>query len=95
LFEELYLHQGLERSVDALMTFFVDDVGLRLEELVDRPFFTTINGFAYQRADIHIRPAVLPRLLRVEIIILRKLFRQAGVYWREQALPNYLATVNR
>ncbi|MGH8903412.1 MAG: PEP/pyruvate-binding domain-containing protein, partial [Egibacteraceae bacterium] len=94
LFEELYLREGLERPIDTLTRFLVGDSNFRLEDVVDRPFFATVNGFAYQRADYRLRLAMAPTLLRAWVRELRILFREADAYWRE-ALPSYLATVER
>ena len=48
LFDELYLREGLELSIDGMMEFFRMTY-LRVEDFVDRPLFTTVNG--YRRFD--------------------------------------------
>jgi pyruvate,water dikinase len=94
LFDELYLREGLELSIDALMAYF-GITYLRLEDFADRPFFTTINGYAYSRANYRLRWGAIPKLLRLMVDEFRMLFREAPGYWREQALPSYLATIER
>ncbi|MGH8896557.1 MAG: PEP/pyruvate-binding domain-containing protein [Egibacteraceae bacterium] len=95
LFEELYVREGLERPIDGLLEFMLGDISLRFEDMMDRPLFTTVNGFAYQRADYHLRPTLLPTLLRATVAEMRTLFSKGDAYWRDQALPRYLATVDR
>jgi rifampicin phosphotransferase len=94
LFDELYVREGLELSIDAVMALFRMKY-VRLEDFTERPFFTTINGYAYSRANIKVSWKTLPVLLGAWVSGLRMLFREGPVYWREQALPSYLATIER
>jgi rifampicin phosphotransferase len=94
LFDELYVREGLELSIDAVMALFRMKY-FRLEDFTERPFFTTINGYAYSRANIKVNWKTLPVLLGAWVSGLRMLFREGPVYWREQALPSYLATIER
>ncbi len=94
LFDELYLREGLELSIDAFMAFFRITY-LRLEDVADRPFFTTVNGYAYSRANYKLRWGTVPIFLRAMVDEFRILFREAPVYWREQALPAYLAKIEQ
>lgn len=94
LFDELYVRQGLERSLDAVMTFFRTP-WFRLEEVVDRPFFTTINGYAYQRGNFKLHWKSVPLIFRATVAIWRVMFAEAVTYWRERALTDYLATIDR
>jgi phosphohistidine swiveling domain-containing protein len=94
LFDELYVREGLELSIDAVMALFRMKY-FRLEDFTERPFFTTINGYAYSRANIKVSWKTLPVLLGAWVSGLRMLFREGPVYWREQALPSYLATIER
>src|SRR5919108_194559 len=95
LFDELYLRKGLELSIDAVMAFF--GMGnLSLEDFADRPFFTSINGYAYSRANYKFNWRMVPMTLRVTVNEFRIMFgSEMLVYWREQALPSYLSTVER
>jgi pyruvate,water dikinase len=96
LFDELYLREGLEFSIDAMMAFF-GMTYFRVEDFVDRPLFTTVNGYAYLRANY--KPFgwnTIPMLLRVTVDEFWVMFRgEMLAYWREQALPAYLTTVER
>ncbi len=94
LFDELYVRQGLERSLDAVMPFFRIP-WFRIEEIADRPFFTTINGYAYQRANFKLRWKTVPLVVRATVAGWRVMFTAAVAYWRDQALPAYLAVIDR
>ena len=96
LFDELYLREGLELSIDAMMEFFRMTY-FRVEDFVDRPLFTTINGYAYTRANYKpLRWSAIPMFLRVTLDEFRLLFRgEMLAYWSEQALPDYLTVVER
>jgi phosphohistidine swiveling domain-containing protein len=96
LFDELYLREGLELSIDAMMEFFRMTY-FRVEDFVDRPLFTTINGYAYTRANY--KPfgwSAVPMFLRVTVDEFRMMFgKEMLAYWREEALPAYLTKVER
>ena len=94
LFDELYVREGLELSIDAMMGLF-RLTSFRLEDVTDRPFFATVNGYAYSRADYKLSWRTAPALLRVTLEEFRILFREAPAYWREHALPAYLDTIER
>src|ERR687893_1102705 len=96
LFDELYLREGLELSIDAMMEFFRMTY-FRFEDFVDRPLFATINGYAYTRANYKpLRWSAIPMFLRVTVDEFRIMFgNDTLVYWREEALPAYLTTVER
>jgi rifampicin phosphotransferase len=94
LFDELYLREGLELSIDAMMEF-LRMTYFRVEDFVDRPVFTTINGYAYTRANY--KPfgwSAVPMFLRVTVDEFRMMFgKEMLAYWREEALPAYLTKV--
>jgi len=94
LFEQLYLREGLERSYDAIIERFAS-TGFRAEDVVDRPFFATVNGYAYSRADLRLPLRVVPVLLRAIVTGVRMMLREAEADWRDEALPAYLAIVER
>ena len=95
LFDELYVREGLELTIDTLMEFF-GWTSLTLEDFADRPFFTTINGYAYSRADYRLKWSKVPTILRAIIDQFRILFGdEMSAYWGERALPSYLAKVER
>jgi phosphohistidine swiveling domain-containing protein len=95
LFDELYLRQGLELSIDAVIAF-LGMTYLSLEDFADRPFFATINGYAYSRANYKFGWRLLPLTVRATVDELRAIFGdKTAAYWREQALPSYLAAIAR
>ena len=103
LFEELYLQEGLERSMDTVMHTLrlaqgIDRLtGKPVAELmnafVHRPFFATVNGYAYQRADIRLTGQAMLALVAATGRAIPTLFREAIPNWRDRELPRYLATV--
>jgi rifampicin phosphotransferase len=95
LFDELYLREGLEPSINAMLAF-LGMTYLRVEEVMDRPLFATVNGYAYIRADYRLRWSIAPKLLRAIIDEFKVLFGdETAAYWRDEALPSYLETVER
>jgi pyruvate,water dikinase len=94
LFAELYLREGLERSIDVVFGWLFGPSSL-FDEMIDRPLFATVNGYAYMGVNIHLTPVVVLRLLRLEASVVPWLFRHGAAYWRDNALPSYLATVQR
>ena len=94
LFDELYLREGLELSIEAMMELFMPH--FRLEDFADRPFFASINGYAYTRANYKVSWGKVPIILRATFEEFRMIFGDAMLaYWREQALPSYLAKIER
>jgi phosphohistidine swiveling domain-containing protein len=93
LFEDLYLRDGLERSIDVVM------VALRmpdaLDDMIDRPLFATVNGFAYQRADVKLRSGTAPALIGYMARGIPTLFREGVQNWRDKELPAYQETIAR
>lgn len=93
LFAELYLREGLEQSVDAMVRAMgMSDAYL---ELMERPFLTTVNGYAYMRGSLRWRWSIVPVLLRTIVVGTSIVFRSGMAIWRDAALPAYLATVAR
>jgi len=89
LFAELYLQEGLEQSIDAFMARL--GMPIDIGEFVTRPLFTTVNGYAYQRADYRFDAYRhhIPRILRWYVTGVPALFRDAIPHWRDEALPAY------
>jgi len=94
LFAELYLRHGLERSMDVWMEEFGLDPRL-IDRLVKRPIFDTINGFAYMRVDIEVGLGIVPTAISIYVRALPKLLRRGIAQWRDEAVPNYHATIAR
>jgi hypothetical protein len=95
LFDELYLREGLELSIEALMAA-LGMTYVRVEDFIDRPLFTTVNGYAYLRADYKLGWRTVPLMVRATLDEFRKLFGdETAGYWRDRALPSYLARIER
>src|SRR5215212_815051 len=95
LFDELYVREGLELSIDAMMVFF-GMTYLHIEDFIDRPLFATVNGYAYLRADYKLKWSTIPTILRATIDEFRLIFGdETAAYWREQSLPSYLDKIER
>ena len=94
LFEELYLREGMELAMDKAAELtgegdLVVDTGL--------PWYATVNGYAYLRGSFTTNwrglAKSLPTILSGKMI--REMFRRAIPYWRDEALPAHLRTVER
>lgn len=95
LFAELYLSDGLEQSMDG----FLEDLGapIRIEDFIELPFFVTVNGFAYCRADYRLSWGMLrslPRVLVWYVTAIPRLLKGLVPRWRDEGLPAYLATID-
>ncbi|MCZ6888083.1 MAG: PEP-utilizing enzyme [Gammaproteobacteria bacterium] len=96
LFAELYLNEGLDRSMDELMTNF--GAPFSIDDFIQRPMFLTVNGYAYCRADYPIRwrlLRILPKVLFWTATSMPKIMRSAVPHWHDEALPGYLATIEQ
>ncbi len=94
LFGELYLRDGLDRSTEGMWAAL--GVPISLDGLYARPAFTTVNGYAYMRADfIKADRKAAPLLLRFYRSVVPAVFRRGVDYWRDNALPSYLSTVEQ
>jgi rifampicin phosphotransferase len=93
LFEDLYLNQGLEQSIRGLG----EAMGFAslLDRMFDRPFFTTVNGYGYSRANFNITPRTVLPLILASIKGISWVFRDGVENWRQQGVPAYLATLAR
>ncbi len=93
LFDELYLGKGLDSLMDAI--FVAMNIPREITTIIDRPIFATVNGYAYMRANVNFRWSVIPVLARTYIRMIPTLFRKAIPQWHDEALPSYLATIER
>jgi rifampicin phosphotransferase len=91
LFSELYLEVGLEHSMDQLMDHWKApfDVG----DFITRPIFTTVNGYAYCRADYRIPWRQIPAMILWYLRMLPTMLRDLIPQWQDHALPDYLAVI--
>jgi pyruvate,water dikinase len=91
LFAELYLDQGLGRSFSEVVRVmgYPDSIG----EFYPPPHFTTVNGYAYMRADVVVSVKSALLLIRAMVTGPIWLFRHGVAYWRDEGLPSYLETI--
>jgi rifampicin phosphotransferase len=98
LFAELYLQEGLARSIESFaQSLFemqslitnVTDIPKVLEEFLPGPFSVTVNGYAYSIASFRFHWGLVPLILRVYVGVLPALLRRGVAYWRDQAVPAY------
>lgn len=93
LFDDLYL-SSLDDAAAGI--YAVMGMPAKISTIVERPFFATVNGYAYMRASLPLRWTVVPSLLRATGAAISFVFRGTGIaYWRDDALPNYLAAIDR
>jgi pyruvate,water dikinase len=92
LFEELYLERGMQFAMDMAV-----DMAGESDLIVDTglPWYTTVNGYAYLCATYVVN---WPGLVRsVPALVtgkpIRRIFRYAIPYWRDEVLPAHLRTI--
>ncbi len=97
LFDELYLQEGLDHSMDSMAEFISDLSGIEINvwDFVDPPFAATVNGYAYSVASFKFSPELVPMALRVYIKALPKMLKHLIPRWRDQSLPHYLAAIEQ
>ena len=93
LFDELYLGEGLDKSMDA----FMHDLGLEFNYsmFVERPFFLTVHGYAYCRANYKFSWRIIPMIMKAYAKMLPSLLRNGIPRWRDEKLPAYLAVIDK
>ena len=97
LFDELYLQQGLDRSMEEMATFLGDLSGIEINvwDFVDPPFAATINGYAYSIASFNFSWQLVPIALRMYTKVLPKMIRHLVPRWQNESLPAYRALAKR
>ncbi|NOK58648.1 MAG: hypothetical protein GFH27_549301n322 [Chloroflexi bacterium AL-W] len=99
LFEELYVQEGLEQSINTLMAFMggLSNTHELLQEFMQEAmpgsFATTVNGYAYSMAGFNFTWKGIVQVLQIYVKLLPTMLREGLPYWREQSLPTYLATI--
>ncbi len=94
LFEELYLREGLEIS----MAKVIAKAGKSdVVSEADRPWYTTVNGYAYLRGNFTMNWKIVRNMVVVMArgTIIRAIFQHGVPYWRDEILPAHQATVER
>lgn len=101
LFEELYVQEGLDLSIDKLIAFMGDLSNANqllqefMQEAMPGPFTTTVNGYAYTMAGFNFTWKGIVQVSQIYVKFLPAVLREGLPYWREQSLPTYLATIKQ
>ena len=97
LFDELYLEEGLDQSMESLTIFMSDISGIEIKvwEFLDPPFAATVNGYAFSIASFNFSPKMVPLALRLYITVLPKMIRHLMPRWENESLPSYLAIIEQ
>ena len=97
LFDELYLQEGLNQSLEEMATFMGTLSGVEIDmwDFIEPPFATTINGYAYSIASFDMNWQLIPLIMQMYIRILPKMIKEMLPQWRDKSLPAYQATVKR
>lgn len=61
LFDDLYVQEGLEVSMNAMQRFMGSPKAL--DKLYNRPIYGSVNGYAYMRADMNFTPTLMLQVL--------------------------------
>ncbi len=95
LFDELYLQEGLDGSMQSMADFMSDLSGLKINiwDIIPPPFATTYNGYAYSIASFEISPKLIPFVMQIYVVVLPKMIRHLYPRWRDESLPSYQARI--
>lgn len=93
LFADLYLDQGLQESITRVGEIM--GMGDDFASFIDGPFFTTVNGYGYSRANFNVNWKTTLLLLKWMVQGPIMIFRQGVSQWREAGLPQYLQVIAR
>ncbi|MCP4164864.1 MAG: phosphoenolpyruvate synthase [Chloroflexi bacterium] len=97
LFDELYLQNGLDHSMEEFAVFLSDLSGIEINlwEFLDPPFAATVNGYAYSIASFDFGWSFVPIVLRIYTVVLPKMIRTLIPRWRDESLPGYRAIIEQ
>lgn len=97
LFDELYLQEGLDQSMESLTLFMseISGIEIRVWDFLDPPFAATVNGYAYSRASFNFSPKMGPLALRLYITVLPKIIKYLIPRWENESMPAYLAIIEQ
>ncbi|MEA3334961.1 MAG: PEP/pyruvate-binding domain-containing protein [Chloroflexota bacterium] len=95
LFDELYLQNGLDKSMDEIGVSLTDLSGFEINvwDFVEPPFAATVNGYAYSIASFDFSLKIVPLVLRIYTVVLPKMIRHLVPRWRDESLPDYRAAI--
>lgn len=95
LFEDLYLHAGLDGGMDNLMAEM--DLHIDIDAIVSRPLFVTSNGYGYCRYDLAPGWGMFkqfPKMMYMTMTRMPRVLRTLVPRW-EKGLTNYRAEISR
>lgn len=97
LFDELYLEEGLDQSMESLTIYMSELSGLEIKlwDFIDPPFAASVNGYAYSIASFNFSPQMVPMALQIYITVLPKMIKHLMPRWENDSLPNYQATIDK
>ena len=97
LFDELYLQEGLDQSMQSFADFMSELSGLKFDiwDIIPPPFATTVNGYAYSIASFEISRKLIPFVLRIYVVVLPKMIRHLYPRWRDESLPAYQSAIEQ
>lgn len=96
LFEDLYLRQGLDESINELTELMATATGVPfdLKNMMPQGFARTINGYAYTTASFEMSWKNILTIVKIYSRIFR-LFNTTLFSWEEKALPHYQSLIER
>ncbi|MCP5099814.1 MAG: hypothetical protein GY943_30025, partial [Chloroflexi bacterium] len=92
LFDELYLRVGMDGSMDIFLNEFGVDFDITL--IIHRPFFVSVNGYAYSGADFKVSLKGFAKAIRVYVQVI-KIFGTIIPRWRDDKMPAYMAVIDQ
>ncbi|MBE2225504.1 MAG: phosphoenolpyruvate synthase, partial [Anaerolineae bacterium] len=95
LFDELYVQEGLDESMNSLASYIGELSGIEINmwDFVDPPFAATINGYAYSTVSFKFNPEIIPSIVQVYVRVLPQMIRHLIPRWENESLPRYLAVI--
>ena len=96
LFEDLYLNQGMDQSIDELTDLMGEFAGVQFELNAMMPggFAGTINGYAYTAGSFNVSASNLWAILRIYSRIF-KFAKMSAFDWEGVVLPGYQELIAR
>lgn len=96
LFEDLYLNQGMDQTMNALMGALgeVGEISLDFDDLMPYRFADTINGYAYTTGSFKMSTKNLWSIVKIYSRIFR-FFKILAFDWDGEVLPTYQGLIKR
>ena len=91
LFDDLYVQEGLDVSMDAMQAFM--GTPRSLDKLYNRPLYGSVNGYAYMRADMNFTPGMILLMFGAMGAGITSMLRGGGIRYWEHSLKEYQAKV--